>query len=137
MTEAVSSPEAEELVAAGARPVEVDVDAILAQVAAMQAQIDRLNAERGVPSNPVASAVQNLVHHVKARAAQNPTHDLSVVLAELEALPEELSSKDAERVRNILDDVMEDCADIRHELSYLPRLARDLHTVVLAQETGH
>ena len=126
-----TSPEAEELVNAGAHPVDVDAESLLAEIRKMQAQIDKLNAERGLPSDPVQGAVQNLVHHVKARAAANPTADLSMLQKELEGLGNSPSAKDAERVRNLVADTLDDHGYIYHELAYLERLARDLHTAVL------
>ena len=136
VVEVPTSPEREELIAAGAHPSEVDVDAILAQVREMQAQIDRLNAERGLPSDPVAGAVQNLIHHVKARQDAYPNHDLSTLVKELKELGESPTSKDAERVRNLVADTIEDNALISHDLAYVTRLARDLHSEVLKREAG-
>jgi hypothetical protein len=129
----VSSPEAEELMAAGAHPVDVDVNELYVQILKMQAQIDAMNAERGIPSDPVAAAIQNLLHHVKARQAANPGFDFAELLTQLEEMPDTPEAKDAELVRVIVDEHIERGGSQVEGLDYLRHLARDLHKVTLGK----
>ena len=62
-----ASDEAKEMVAAGAVPQQVDVNALLAQLQALQARVQVMEAEKGIPSDPVAAAHKNLYDHVKTR----------------------------------------------------------------------
>lgn len=133
-TVAVVSPEQGDLIAAGAHPVDVDVHAMMEQIKAMQARIDSLSAAQGLPSDPVGAAVQNLVAHAKARQAAWPNYDLSGLIKELEEVGESPSSKDTDRIRNVVQDTIEDNGLISHDLTYLTRLARDLQTEVLKRE---
>jgi hypothetical protein len=131
--EVPTSPEAEELVAAGATPIDADVQAMIDQMrAAMQAQQEQINnllKERGVPSDPIAAGVTNLVAHVRARAAQSPQFDFSELLDALESLPDEVTPDDAALVKELVADVVDRGRHL--ELDYLPVLARDLHKETL------
>lgn len=129
----VTSPEAEELVESGATPVAADLDAIIAQMqaamAAQAAQIQQLLAERGLPSDPVASAVTNLLAHVRARSDQYPQHEFDELLQALNGLGDEVTVQDAELVKELVADVVDRGRHL--ELGYLPQLARDLHKETL------
>lgn len=134
------------LVQSGAHAQAVDVDAMLAQMQAMQAQYEQQNkmladriksleAERGVPSDPVAGAVANLLAHVEARAAQYPNDDFSDIIKEIKALPE--SGAITVSHTGLIHDMVSEAVDDRprHELGYVKRLSRDLHRLILKQIT--
>lgn len=124
-----SSPEAQQMVDAGARPNDVDVAALLAQMKALQDRVDAMSAQQGIPADPVEAALKNLSDHVKARAAANPNHDFSLLISTLDDLDESLDSRNAER----LDIVTQQHVN-RHsmlDLAYLKELAGDLRMAVL------
>lgn len=121
----------QELIAAGATPQFPNVEQMLAQMAAMQKQIDALNAERGVPANPIEGAKQNIIDHVKARAAQLPRVIFDELSQTLAALPEVLSQDHTSLIMTLVDELLANAGSVAHELSYLPELARNLHKEVL------
>jgi GTP cyclohydrolase III len=131
--EPVTSPEAEELVAAGATPVQADVNAIIAQLQAQMAaqdeQIKALLAERGIPSDPVAAGVLDLIAHVEARQAQYPQFDFSELTDVLKSLPDQPSDKDTALVNTVVEDILQAARHL--EVEYLGVLARTLHKNVL------
>lgn len=123
----------ETLAAAGAAPVQVDVQAMYAQIQKMQAVIDRQSAALGVPTNPIGAAVTNLLHHVKARAAANPGFDFQDLLAQLTPMADDnatVVTKTAELVSLAVDDALDRGRQLEG-LDYLKVLARDLKTEVV------
>jgi hypothetical protein len=124
-----------DMVAAGARPTEIDGEALLRELRRMQARIASLEGERGVPSDPIAGGIANLQAHVKARAAQYPDRDFSELLTVLGRLPDSASVTPAhsDLVKTIVDEVTTAAKHL--ELSYLPELAGALHKAVLAGVT--
>jgi|SRR5882672_8279372 len=123
------SPEAATLLEAGAAPVQPDLAALQAQIAAMETKYAALLAASGIPGDPIAAGVANLVAHVEARAAQSPSHDFSELLKTLKNLPETVDAKAAELVRMATEDVAN--AGKHLELGYLPELARNLYREVV------
>lgn len=122
------SAEAQQMLDAGVTPFIPDVQAMLATITALQARVAAVEAEKGIPSDPVAAAVKDLTAHVKARAAQYPNHDFSSVLDALDSLPETPDTKSTELVKALVDDL---AYDYKHlEIDYLPKLARSLHLAV-------
>lgn len=124
-----ASPDQAALVAAGAAPVSVDVEALQRQIQELTARMDAQSRALGVPTNPLGAAVTNLVAHVKARANANPGFDFGELADQLASMGETPTVDDALIVRNLVDGVLE--AGPALELHYLRQLARDLHTETL------
>lgn len=122
------SPEAQQMLDAGVTPYVPDVAAMLATIKALQARVEAVEAEKGIPSDPVAAAVDNLTAHVKARAAQYPNHDFSAVLDALNNLPETVDTKSTELLKALVDDLASEYRNL--EIDYLPKLARAAHLAV-------
>ena len=132
---------AAELVANGASAQMADMDAIMALIdkqqksmALMTTRLKQLEEERGVPSDPIQGAKQNLVEHLKARMAQYPQLAATELKTVLEKLPEELTSTHTSLIKELVDEVVANHAQIAHDLSYFPALARTLSKVVLEGE---
>lgn len=120
----------------GATPVEPDMKAIVAelqkQIDAQKTHLESLLAEKGQSSNPVAQAVLNLWHHVKARAAANPGFDLSELqktLEDLQTNPESVTTDATQLIKEYVADALDRGRHL--ELHYLEQLARDLHKAAL------
>lgn len=130
------SGEAKAMAESGARPNTVDADALLRQIQMLTARMAVLEGERGVPSNPVAGAKQNIIDHVNARAAQYPTHDFSELRNVLTRLPdhEQLTPAHSDLVRTLIGEVV--AAGKHYELAYLPELATVFHKAVLKVATN-
>lgn len=132
------SPEQAELVEAGARPTQVDVDAMFAQIQKMQEQLNAMNkaqAQAATP-DPVSSGVVNLLTHLKAHCDANAalvdrTETVRKMLAEMKEDGEEVTSDDAAELRIFVDELAEENPGT--DLSYVRRLARDLHKETLAR----
>ena len=109
-------------------PAVQNVDEIVAklmeQMAAQEAKIKQLMAERGVPADPIAAAVQALLQHVKARAAMHPRYDFSELLEQLEKLPEAVTAAHANLLRRTVGN--RKYTPIRHDLDYIEQLVEDL-----------
>lgn len=120
---------AEQLKQDGAHAQTVDVEAMLRQMAAMQAQIDALNRERGIPTDPVAAAKQDLLDHLKARAAQYPNNDFSELINEVANLGETVTSDGASLVHTLVTEKLDELP--HHELAYLKVLSSSLLKHVL------
>lgn len=119
-----------DLAAAGASPITADVAAMMAQIQAMQRQIAEMQAERGIPADPVAAAVQDLKSHVSARVEatgmHHPQHDyLQILVKTIKNLSDSPEYQQVEFIRTLFDDV-------KHHLEGLPYL-KDL-ALKLAQE---
>lgn len=134
---AQADPFTQAAVDAGATPAPVDYDALLKNIAAMQAKISSLEAERGIPSDPIAAHVKNLVDHVAARSASVPSVDMGVVKEALSKLPEDsaqVNSKATAYVKELVHNMVDKFK--AHEFGYLRDLASDLHLEVLKQEAA-
>ncbi|SRR5258708_888345 len=126
MTELPASPLAQELTAAGAQPTIVDANALLAQIASLQDRLTAMEAEKGIPSDPIDAARANLQAHVQAHANARPTLDFSEVLKHLE---EQATKDGADLIRLLLEDVANQFRAV--DLTYVLQLARDLQKVLL------
>lgn len=123
------SPEQAELIAAGAAPVQPDLEAIVAelqkQIDAQNKHLEALLAEKGQSLDPVKQAVNNLTDHVVARAAALPQYDFSTLLNKLRSLPETVTHESALLVKELVADLM-DATSNHHDLAYLVALSREL-----------
>lgn len=131
------SVEAQSLVDAGATPYVPDVAEMLRQMRELQSRVDTLQAERGIPSDPVEAAVKDLVTHVKARQDANPTFEFSKDLKDqLKYLTENPDYRPDSNAAELLALGIEDAVSRgRHlELSYLTELARNVRREVLKAE---
>jgi hypothetical protein len=126
----------EELIQNGAHAQDIDVEALKASMLAMQNRIKALEAERGVPSNPIAGAVSNLLAHVKARKAALPQFVDNGLHEFLEKLPEDITSDHAAQAEALVTDTLSQNSAVKHELAYWPLLVNDLKKAVLAGVTG-
>lgn len=121
----IISPEAVELIAAGAAPVDVDVNALMAQMQALQARVDAMTAAQGIPTDPIAAAVKNVRDHVTARvnmqggARKDELAELVKAVADLSDAP---SKDEAELLRILLDETR-----AFEGQEYCKELARNLH----------
>lgn len=121
------SAEAQTMLDAGAAPHQPDVNALLAQLQALQSRVDTLQTEAGIPSNPVEFALNNLRDHVNARKAATPYLDVTEVSDLLKnATP---TARDAELLSLAVDDLVS--ANGSQDLQYLRQLARDVRKAVL------
>lgn len=137
-----SSDFAQQMVEVGMQPTTVtqaDLDKMLAQMNALQAQVNQLNTERGVPLDRVDGYRQQLLAHFKARkdAAHHGT-DFTVTETALSALPEnsdEITAHHSESALHAVEQFVK--AHPGKELEYLAILANELHQVVLNREGKH
>lgn len=118
------SPEAVDMVMAGAAPVAIDADAMLKQIRALQAKVDGMTAAQGTPADPVAAAMQNLRAHFKARHAM---HRRKEDLAELGSLLDELDDDPHVDDTAFVVEVCNAVSGTVEGVEYLRELARDLH----------
>lgn len=118
---------------------EVDVQALIAQLLDVQkkqqAHIDALLAEKGIPTDPIAAQIQALQQHVAAQANANPWHsdsyvDLKSYVDRLDG--ESLTTNKAAKAAAMVQSLRE--THPGHELAYVHKLARDLHTLTLDPE---
>lgn len=124
-----NSPERSAMLEAGAHAQDVDVNAMLATIQAMQERLQMLEAERGVPSDPIKGAVSNLLAHVEARAAQYPYVDFSEILTAVKDLPETLTRDHTEFIHSLVTEFAGALKGL--EIHYLPELSGALHRHVL------
>lgn len=132
---------ADSLAESGAVAVEVDPHEMMRrlqeQVSAQQALIEKLAAERGVPTNPRAALVTALIDHVTAQANANPWHfdDYAEVRSYLRDMGENLDAltpDHAAYLREAVSELRE--KHPQHELGYVSTLARDLHKLLMSRE---
>ena len=143
MTDSVQTPAettdslAGGLVAAGAEPTPVDVEALLAQMQALQARVDAMSAAQGIPSDPVEAAAQALTQHVRARIAGGSFGvdftDAANIVNDLDA--DNLNSGDSGVILLDLTD-FRDANPAAEGLPYITQLARNLHREVLKREAA-
>jgi hypothetical protein len=117
----------DELLAAGAHANPVDLQAL---IMSLQNRITSLEGERGVPSDPIAGAVKNLIDHVKSRISQHPKLDASELMQTLETLPETVTTAHASLIKTLIDEVMLKHVQIAHDVAYWPELAMTLTKAV-------
>lgn len=129
--DAVPSEFAAQLVESGAHAQDIDVTAMLTQIKALQAQVDKLNAERGIPADPVAAAKDDLLAHLTARQAQYPDEDFSPLVTAVKTLPdsEAITVAHTGRIHGLVSSFVN--ARGRHELGYVKDLAEALHLSIL------
>jgi len=116
------------LAEAGAAPVDVDPEALLAQIQELQTQMTSLLAERGVPADPVAAGVMNLRDHVLARSAAIPDRkdEFADLVKALKDMPEKPTVQEVEYARAALDETL-----AFEGRDYVNQLAAGLHKLVL------
>lgn len=130
-----SSEYAQDLVNQGFRPNEVNVDAMLAQMNKLQAQVDALNAERGVPVDPVDGHRKHLWAHLTVRDNARPDVDMTEVKKVLSALPalsDSISAPQTEALHFAMEQLLK--AHPGKELEYLTVLTGELHQMILNRE---
>ena len=107
-------------------PFEMDAQTrqLLAQMQAMQEQIDALRATQPTPPNLVSAAVRDLTDHLNARSAQYPDVDFSEVWASVKTLAEDAAHHPSE-VASLVKETVHELADMHpgHEFHYLRQLA--------------
>lgn len=133
MTAPVASPEATQMIAAGAHPDTIDVAALVKQMQAMQAKIDEMTAASGLPVDALDAALKDLYAHVTARAAAQPDKDFSELVHEIEGI---LDVRPIQRENVDLIAVLVDEYVSRHkgaELDYWPELVRKFQKEVFKQ----
>lgn len=132
---------AEHLVESGVQPITVtqaDLDAMMEQMAEMKANLDRLNAERGVPIDQVDGYRKQLEAHFRARKASRQDTDFDApetVIAALPENPDDITAAHTETLHFAIEQWLK-----KHpgkELDYLEVLAGELHQTVLAREGKH
>lgn len=106
-----------------AAPTPEELKALMAQVQAMQAE---LNAARGMPTDPVGAAAANLKAHVTARAASGLAAYAELVAA-VNKMEDTVDSKVSDLVRTIASEIR----DHVEGADYIKALANDLHKAVL------
>ena len=129
---AKADPFTQSVLGAGATPAPVDYDALLKNLDLMQKRVAMLEAERGVPADPIAAHVKNLTDHINARSAAVPTIDMSVIKDTLAKLPE--NSADVTPAHtNYVKELVHALVDKfrANEFDYLRELASNLHLEVL------
>lgn len=137
-----SSEFAQTMVSQGLQPTAVtdaQINAMLEQMNALQAQVNQLNAERGVPLDRVDGYRQQLLAHFQGRknSAYHGT-DFTVTEGALAALPENSDDLTAHHTESALHAVEQFVkAHPGKELEYLAVLANELHQVVLNREGKH
>lgn len=136
-----SSEYAEELARAGMKPLtftQDDLDKMLAQMNALQAQVNLMNAERGVPLDRVAGYLQQLKAHFQHRKSSRQDTDFAAPEAALAALPENsdnLTAHHTESLHFTIEQWLKQHPG--KELDYLHTLAAELHQAVLEREGKH
>lgn len=130
-----SSEYAQEMVDQGFRPNQVDMDAMLAQMAKLQATVDALNAERGVPIDAVDGHRKHLWSHLGVKDTARPDVDLTEVKTLLASLPEvsdHITAKSTEALHFAMEQLLK--THPGKELEYLSVLTAELHQMVLNRE---
>lgn len=120
-----------------ATPTTVDADALLKQMAELQARLTAMEAERGIPADAVEAKMQALRAHYEARKVANPGVDFSEIHEVLENLPvksDGVTREHTELVRDTVQDYVRR-SPVTHELAYLSDLAGELHKEVLKRDT--
>lgn len=133
-----AGPEVKTMVDSGAKPVVPDASAMLDQIRAMQAQLDRINAANGTsPTDPIEAHTTALDQHLTQVENAHPNHDFSEVR---DAVNEVVNAaKDGTLVKDgteLLKTVIQDhregpLGSISHDLAYIWDLAKSLHRIVL------
>lgn len=131
------SPEAAALVAAGAHPTDVDADSLLAQIQSLQARLTELEAERGVPSDPVGGALANVTNHINAHIAANPSIDFSQLQKTLNEFPEDHKDLEDHHVQLLkLEAESHHLRNPHLDFHYVRQLTADLYREVLRRQSG-
>src|SRR6266849_4786453 len=116
------------LAEAGAAPVDVDPEALLAQIQLLQTQMASLLAERGVPADPIAAGVMDLRDHVVARSMAVPDRkdEFADLVKALKDMPDRPTADEVAYARAALDEVRP-----FEGSEYVHQLAAGLHKLVL------
>jgi hypothetical protein len=112
----------------GSQPVEDPLVAQMLQtIAQMQKQIALLSAERGVPADPIAAGVQNLLAHIRARLDSGLEHfrDLFNRTLGMDEHPDSATTDMARTLAANLPNHVEGA-------DYVKQLANELHASVLS-----
>lgn len=123
------SPEAQNLVEQGATPFQPDVSELLQQMRDLQNRVSSMQAERGIPEDPIAFAVANLRDHVVAHRNANPTLETVELDGALKQFEESPDENGAKLVELYVEDVVSRVRNL--DLAYLTQLARDVRKSVL------
>lgn len=132
-TVSVSDVDGAKMAEEGYRPVEFDQDAILKQMAELQKRLQQMEAERGIPSDKVAAAWQNLRDHVRAWTDADVKHnfqELNDYLANTLDNPQHgsVTQKHVDTLRDLVEEARD---NHRHrDLAYWTVLVRDLARAV-------
>lgn len=133
-----SSDYAQEMVEQGYRPTvitDADYQKMLAQLAALQDNVNRLNAERGVPIDQVDGYRKQLQSHLQVRVNGRPDVGFELVTATLAALPEnpdDMTQAQTELLHSLLTELVRQHPG--KEIDYLSVLSAELHQSVLARD---
>lgn len=130
-----TSAYAQDMVAQGFKPNEVDISAMLQQMAKLQATVDAMNAERGVPLDPIDGHRKHLWAHMTLRDTARPDVEFTEIKTLLSALPE-VSDNITARQTEALHFAMERLLKTHpgKELEYLGVLSGELHQMTLNRE---
>lgn len=124
---AAPSDLAQQLVEAGAHPTSVDGPALLAQIQELTNRLAAVEAERGVPADPIAAQLQALVAHLKIQANANPAHTeaYAPVVSYAEALKSDsLDSAQSSKALRLINRLASKLP--QHELAYVRDIAEGL-----------
>jgi Mg2+ and Co2+ transporter CorA len=106
-----------------------DVEAMMAQMQALQNRIAAMEAEKGIPSDPIAAAVENLKAHVQAKVNGSPLADLGELHKVVVGLVEHPSNETVGVVRELVSRAIR---RYRHlDLAYVEELASDLTMAIV------
>jgi hypothetical protein len=120
---------AQTLLASGAKPFVPDVEEMMRQMQALQTRIAAMEAEKGVPADPIVAAVGNLQDHVQAKVNAHPGLELNEISTVVKELADHPNINMVTVVRELLGKLIK---RYRHvDFSYVEELATDLATAVL------
>jgi hypothetical protein len=96
-------------------------------------RIAALEAERGVPSDPIAVGKENITTHLAVRAGMLPQHDFSDLTKRAGSIN---SAEDATAFANAVRLFQDRNGAAGHELAYVRQLAEDLNQTYLDDKTN-
>lgn len=110
-------------------PTQVDAEAMLAQIRALQERVDQMASAAGIPSDPIGAAVKNLKDHMAARTNANPglKDRLADLNKEISDMVDKPSVNDVDFVRSLFDE-----APNFEGKDYCKALATDVYKLVKA-----
>jgi hypothetical protein len=136
-----ASDEAKTLAEAGAKPTTVDADSMLATIRKMQAQLDNLNAERGIPADPIDANIQAIEQHVTQVSNAHPTVDFGELKTAVKDLRSQfddgLNESHTDYFKATVEDLLHGgLSHLAHELGYIWQLTRGLHREILKNKAS-